>query len=616
MASTIYHRGGNISWGDYLALQSQQNLASHLRIQHESLKEAYVHQSSQLQETIASIGSLEQALTEGVDNIVDSIESLHASFDYHLGFVISQLQEQNSRLARIGKALDSISDAVHHPVLMRAAEQREIGFDRKKVGLIDKALEAFLRAEQDNDTDFVVQFEIGLLYLYGRTPDCSVVNVDDAIRYLVSAARYSQAYIGRVPMAAEYCGQAFLHASIAKYVQANELYAKGDLTGSLQMTQAALEYAKSATEKHPLLDCAHYHVAKYAALLDQPAVLEPALVRAIKIDMLYAVKMFQDPDFAKHYSRLEEMSRRLEAEELAEARKASAKLKNQQKELSDWKCQQRSQVEVRSLIQHVDSAIASCGYISLARAVQISRGRRFEKLTEEVAARRKSLDGDRHALLAQFMVTLDQLSASHRRKERDEKSFQTWQALAKRSASCRFDNGIVANLSVEELHCASQAAIEELERVDATRQSSFHAAIGISRLLAVVLPLGLAYFMAQAYTVPAVSAHPISFSRMAGALIAPFAGIFIGLLAASLIRIFFDHEFEAGGVLVATGAGAVAVLIAYVIVAVIVALIMDISGAKDSIDTALWILLAVGIIIAWIPGFSTFCGKAIFHRNP
>lgn len=80
-----------------------------------------------------------------------------------MGLAIDVLQIQTGLLEDIVDILDGIHHTLQHPALTQAREQYQIGCQRLSVGLLDKAVEAFKRAEEKNDTDFFTQQHLGML---------------------------------------------------------------------------------------------------------------------------------------------------------------------------------------------------------------------------------------------------------------------------------------------------------------------------------------------------------------------------------------------------------------------------------------------------------------------
>jgi len=181
--------------------------------------------------------------------------------------------------------------------LTQAREFYNIGRKRLQKGLIDKALEAFLKSEEKNDTDFLLQYILGHLYLYGKDKDCSVINLPQAEKHFRDAARYAQSEISSLPEARRYCGEAYLNASIACYAQASEKNLSGNKHEVEDHLKEAANLAKEATKIYPKLTEGFYQRAKTLALLGKAKVAIQSLRSAIKADRNYCLKADIDRDF-------------------------------------------------------------------------------------------------------------------------------------------------------------------------------------------------------------------------------------------------------------------------------------------------------------------------------
>jgi hypothetical protein len=100
-------------------------------------------------------------LAQKLSQVDASIDTLRADWTYGLELLLSQAEAQNRRLTDIVAKLDEIHKTLESPLLTQARELYRIGSERLSKGLLDKALEAFLQAEQKNDADFFIEYQIG-----------------------------------------------------------------------------------------------------------------------------------------------------------------------------------------------------------------------------------------------------------------------------------------------------------------------------------------------------------------------------------------------------------------------------------------------------------------------
>jgi tetratricopeptide (TPR) repeat protein len=310
-----YYYGSGLTWAGYLQADS---FVRDVTGQIKKSGEATRHEiSAQTREVVASNERLTQEFGRGFDavngtlemgfdrlesalgDVEASIESLHSDFNYNMGLVLDQLQIQNQLTFGILERLDAIHKTLEHPELTKAREFYNRGCDRLSKGLLDKALEAFLNAEETNDTDFFIQFQIGKLYLYGIDEDDNVINLPKAEEHLRDAARYGKAEIAVMPEFKRWTGEALLHTSITCYAQANDRRVNGDSAGAKEFISKAFQLAQQACEIYPSLSESHYHLAKYAALLGDVEISVQSLEKAVTSDVNYCFKSEFDRDFDK-----------------------------------------------------------------------------------------------------------------------------------------------------------------------------------------------------------------------------------------------------------------------------------------------------------------------------
>jgi len=308
-----YYYGSGLTWAGYLQADS---FVRDVTGQIKKSGEATRHEiSAQTREVVASNERLSQEFGHGFDavngtleigfdrlesalgDVEASIDSLHSDFNYNMGLVLDQLQIQNQLTFGILERLDAIHKTLEHPELTKAREFYNRGCDRLSKGLLDKALEAFLKAEEKNDTDFFIQFQIGKLYLYGVDEDDNVIDLPKAEKHLRDATRYGKAEIAVMPEFKRWAGEVLLHTSIACYAQANDQQVNGDSAGVKEFISKAFQLAQQACEIYPSLSESQYHLAKYAALLGDVETSVHCLEKAIKTDVRYCLKVDMDRDF-------------------------------------------------------------------------------------------------------------------------------------------------------------------------------------------------------------------------------------------------------------------------------------------------------------------------------
>ena len=102
-------------------------------------------------------------------------------------------------------------------------------------------------------------------------------------------------------------------------------------------TEEARDLALRAIELSPNFSEAHYHVAKYSALLGHSDRSIKSLEKAIAIDRNYAVKVDDDPAFASVQRQVVSFLQRLRATAEAEAKKKIEIAEKELKETEQWR---------------------------------------------------------------------------------------------------------------------------------------------------------------------------------------------------------------------------------------------------------------------------------------
>lgn len=310
---SIWHPGSGITYDQYLQGNSFiRDITGQVKSSSKALE---VRVSEQTKALVASNQQLAREFGNGFDSINSTIEwglnrleyvlqdvnasidSLHADFNYSMGLLLEEVHIHNKLLVDLLGKLDVIHKTLKSPMLTQAREFYNIGCERLSKGLLDKALEAFIQAENKNDTDFFTQFHIGKLYLYGIDDDDNVLDLEKAKKHLLLASRFAKAEITVDPSFARFAAEALLHASIAIYAQLGDKALVSDAGKTKQLLEEAKGLISEAVKLHPQLSESYYHAAKYSALLNEPQIAIPNLEDAITADRDYAVKVDIDHAF-------------------------------------------------------------------------------------------------------------------------------------------------------------------------------------------------------------------------------------------------------------------------------------------------------------------------------
>ena len=237
------------------------------------------------------------ALEDFSRKLETGLEGMRADFNWGMMLIIDRLEEQTTLIRRLTQQLDAIQKTLESPLLTQARELFELGQDRLNKGLLDKALEAFLKAEEKNDVDFLLQLQLGKLYLYGRDEDDNVIDLKQAEQHLLLAARYARAHERYLRDWSRFCGEAYFHSAVAAYLQGNNERTANRNEAVEACLHRAMEHASRAIDVWPKFLESWYLSAKVLCLLGNDRQSVEALKNVVDRDRRYIQKAYQDLDF-------------------------------------------------------------------------------------------------------------------------------------------------------------------------------------------------------------------------------------------------------------------------------------------------------------------------------
>lgn len=218
----IYYRESGLTWGQYLQANSYvkeingtiHKSGEHIRYKlsdqtkqivagnqalYRNFGEGFDQMNGTLVEGFCMIGRQMNSLNQNLDALTLGIERLGAAFEYGISLLAHQLEVQNQQIGKIVKHFEAIDKKLATPTLTQAREFYNIGRERFRKGLLDKGLESLLKAEAKNDVDFLTQYSIGYLYLYGKNLEADVIDIPKAEQHFRTAARYAKVEIEEIP---------------------------------------------------------------------------------------------------------------------------------------------------------------------------------------------------------------------------------------------------------------------------------------------------------------------------------------------------------------------------------------------------------------------------------
>lgn len=238
-------------------------------------------------------------------NLISSLEEMNAEFEWGFSLIASWITAQSAQLSEISETLDDIYDALKAPLGNRAGELFRWGEDYHRKGLLVEALRAYRKAEKRNPVNFTLQFQLGMLLLYGRNKTDNVINLPEAERHFLLAARYANAEKNTTSDWHKYCSKAYFQAAVAAYLISEETSSALNLGMMRSCLGRALEYLKNAATLCPQFTATIYTQAKCYALLGQNQKVLEKMKSLSDSDRRYLAKASLDKDFDSIFPEIE-----------------------------------------------------------------------------------------------------------------------------------------------------------------------------------------------------------------------------------------------------------------------------------------------------------------------
>lgn len=294
-----YHYGSH-KWEDYLLdIQEAQDEAS----------QAAIDASQEANEELRRHTELLDRQVQLSTEINDSLGEIKLEMQFGFGLVVDRLDQQIQLVSDIIRSLDAIHQTLQSPLITQANELWRLGEERFRKGLYDRALDAFLQSEQKNEVLFPLQLRIGTLLLEGRNAECNVINLAEAERHLLLAARYAQAEQKTTANWQEFAGRAYYRAAQAAYLIGKESAANGNPTLTRECLERSSHYLERAAKIWPEFRGAMYLYAKCQALLGNNKQALGAIEVLSDTDRQFYSAAQDDGDFSGIRQHVEEVFR-------------------------------------------------------------------------------------------------------------------------------------------------------------------------------------------------------------------------------------------------------------------------------------------------------------------
>lgn len=243
-----------------------------------------------------------------------SPERFWHSARFHHALVLPSLCSAE-KLRAISEIQQKLSGA---PAAAREVEAFQTALTRLSQGLIEKALEKLREAEDLNEANFLTQLLLGQLRLYGIDEYVNTIDIAEAEKRLLSAARFVRMHVGDLPDWNRYAAEAHLHASIASYALASEAVRAGSSPDATTWLMKAADHARKAAALYPGLAEAAFQYGRVLALLGRKPQAVAAVKAAIAADPNCILRLQHGPEFSRVGLQLRQLFEELRREAQAE----------------------------------------------------------------------------------------------------------------------------------------------------------------------------------------------------------------------------------------------------------------------------------------------------------
>jgi hypothetical protein len=231
--------------------------------------------------------------TSQLGSIASSIEDLRSDLNMGFSLMVGRLEEQITLTQAVIEELQGIHKTLKSPLITQADELIRLGHDNLRRGLFGKALECFLRSEQLYDVNPILQFHIGMVYLEGRDDTENLVNLPEAERHLLVAAKYAKAQEAEFKGSRIVWDDAYLHAAEANYLMSSEAARLRRSSEAAAYLQRAAQLAQQGARGRDRF----YLAAKCHCLLGNGAAAKDIIRKLADAFHWYYSKAAADPDF-------------------------------------------------------------------------------------------------------------------------------------------------------------------------------------------------------------------------------------------------------------------------------------------------------------------------------
>ncbi|GAB6392020.1 MAG: hypothetical protein MdMp014T_1393 [Treponematales bacterium] len=265
----------------------------------------------------AGFGELDRTLQAGFNGLGDVMERGIGVMERGFSGVARQIGEMTSAM---NYGFASLNDTVEMSSLSICAELREINRTLNRP-LQTQAVELYTMAQEDygnklyedardkllksidlHNTYYLTWFLLGKVYLFGEKGEfsASVVNLDEAVKALTTAAKYAGAEAQNKEETRAWAAEIYFYLGLARYRKYYDFLGKGgaeDAKAAAYLDETLRIFDRSWAYSSKMLEARYLGAACKMAKGD-PAGAQAYLEQVIGADSHYAVKAAKDAAFA------------------------------------------------------------------------------------------------------------------------------------------------------------------------------------------------------------------------------------------------------------------------------------------------------------------------------
>lgn len=249
----------NISFENVSAIKAQ---TDSINRNLDNLSRSYENASEKV---IASNGQIKQSIDSGFERLASinergfakvtrAIDSMHSDMNYFLGRIIQLIEYQNL-------ILNEILNTLQEPFETQVKEYYKKGCLFVQQGFLEGAIDCFIKSLnlEMGKYFFPSYYQLGRIYLSGKTEEVNLINPENASKYLLKANEYGNRIVKT---------DANFKSILAdcKFYLAQSFYYQLDGTKNSdqkELINNAIKYCKESVDLVPSSSQGLYHLSKY-----------------------------------------------------------------------------------------------------------------------------------------------------------------------------------------------------------------------------------------------------------------------------------------------------------------------------------------------------------------